>query len=473
MNYFTKWCLALSAVIFLFPQIAKSQAPKFEEISLHDLSAFNNAGKNWVIISEFSNDYSKSWNLEKIVAGKGMVINDQTDKHRSHLVTNREFGDVEVELDFMMDKDSNSGVYLAGRYEVQLFDSWLDPDPTFADCGGIYQRWDKSRTVKGYEGVAPLANASRAPGLWQHLRIKFRAPRFDANGNKTTNARFEEVYLNEVLVQQQVEVTGSTRGSIFDDEKALGPLVFQGDHGKVAFRNIRYRPLGRTVDSKDKGRTGAIVVKPDDRPYLLRSFIMFGDKKLDYVISMGTSQGLNYSYDLRQGSWLQVWRGGFMDETDMWHHRGKDQLARSLGSVVSFTDTPTVAQLSDINMAWPTSLAFDDLHNDGYLLDKKGIPTFKYTLKGTKVSDRIFPSSDGSGLNRTLTIENPSGNLFCRVISAQKIETVDMGLYRVDGTYYIRIDKHFEPVIRSNGQGQEILVPFKNPASSLTYSVIW
>ncbi len=473
MKYYLRWYLTLFVVIFLSPQITTSQESKFEDISLNDLSAFNNAGKNWVVTSEFSNDYSKPWNLKKIAAGKGMLINNLTDKYRSHLVTNREFGDVEVELDFMMDKGSNSGVYLQGRYEVQLLDSWLDSDPTFADCGGIYQRWDVSRTVKGYEGMAPLSNASRAPGLWQHLRIRFQAPRFDAKGNKTANARFEEVYLNGVLVQQQVEVTGPTRASLFNDEKSSGPLVFQGDHGKVAFRNIRYRPLGPKTVSEDENDTGAIVVKPDDKPYLLRSFMMFGDKKLDYIVSMGSPQGLNYSYDLRQGAWLQVWRGGFMDATEMWHSRGEDQLAKPLGSVVRFSDTPTVAQLSDTNMAWPDSLAFDDLHNDGYLLDKKGIPTFKYTVKGTKVSDKISPSSDDSGLNRTLTTENPSGNLFCRVISARKIEPVDKGLYRIDGSYYIRMDRNFKPFIRSNGQGQEMLVSLKNPGSILTYSIIW
>jgi hypothetical protein len=473
MKYFAKCYVALFVVFFLSPHITTSQQSKFEDISLNDLSAFTDPGKNWVVTSEFSNDYAKPWNLKKLRSGSGMVINDLTDKHKGHLVTKKEFGDVEVELDFMMEKGSNSGVYLQGRYEVQLFDSWQNPDPTFEDCGGIYQRWDESRAVKGYGGMAPLVNAAKAPGLWQHLRIRFQAPRFDANGNKTANARFEAVYLNDILVQQQVEVTGPTRASFLDDEKPSGPLVFQGDHGKVAFRNIRYRPLGPPMDSKGNEDPGAIVVKPDGKPYLLRSFMMFGDKKLDYIISMGSPQGLNYSYDLRKGAWLQVWRGGFLDATEMWHGRGEPQLAKPLGSIVPFTDTPAVANLSDPNVVWPDSLAFDDLHNDDYLLDKNGVPTFTYTINGIKVSDKISPSDDGSGLNRTLTAENPSGNLYCRVISANKIESVDKGLYRVDGSYYIRMDKDAEPFIRTNGQGQEMLVSLKNPESPLKYSVIW
>ncbi len=472
MNFIKKikYSLFLSVICI---GLGRSQSKDFTSIPLTGLNEFKDPGENWIVTSDFHSDYAEPWKLKKLDGGTGIVINDLSKKNRSHLVTNKEFGDIEVELAFMMDKGSNSGVYLQGRYEVQLFDSWLDPDPTFSDCGGIYQRWDESRPVKGYEGMAPLSNASRAPGLWQHLRIRFQAPRFDANGNKTTNAHFEEVYLNGVLVQQQVEVTGPTRASIFDDEKALGPLVFQGDHGKVAFRNIRYRPLGTETDAKGNERIGAIVIKPDNKPYLLRSFMMFDDKKLDYIISMGAPDGLNYSYDLRQGAWLQVWRGGFMDVTDMSHSRGEAQLARPLGSVVPFSDSPTVARLSDTNMAWPDSLAFDDLQNDGYLLDKKGVPTFKYTVNGIKVSDKISPSSDGFGLNRTLTTENSSANLYCKVISATKIELVDKGLYRVDGIYYIRMDKNIEPLIRTNDQGREMLVSLKNPESSLNYSVIW
>jgi len=73
-----------------------------------------------------------------------------------------------------------------GRYEVQLFDSWSVKAPKYSDCGGIYERWDEARGPgkQGYEGHAPLANASRAPGLWQHLHIEFQAPRFDAAGKK-------------------------------------------------------------------------------------------------------------------------------------------------------------------------------------------------------------------------------------------------------------------------------------------------
>jgi hypothetical protein len=79
---------------------------------------------------------------------------------------------------------------------------------------------------------------SLAPGLWQHLKISFQAPRFDAAGKKTENARILRVELNGVAIHENVEMLGTTRGSM-GAEVPTGPLRIQGDHGAVAFKNIR------------------------------------------------------------------------------------------------------------------------------------------------------------------------------------------------------------------------------------------
>lgn len=109
-----------------------------------------------------------------------------------------------------------------------------------SDCGGIYERWANDR---GYDGVAPRVNACKPAGEWQTVEAVFRAPRFDAAGRKTENARFKRVELNHVLIHEDVEVTGPTRGSHYEDEQPYGPLIAQGDHGPVAFRNVRITPL--------------------------------------------------------------------------------------------------------------------------------------------------------------------------------------------------------------------------------------
>jgi hypothetical protein len=158
-----------------------------------------------------------------------------------NLVTEETFGDVELYLEFMIAKGSNSGVYLHGLYEVQIFDSWKSDEPvTSSDCGGIYHRWIDER---GVGGSAPSSNMSRRPGEWQSFQIWFRAPRFDASGKKTEKARFLRVLHNGVAIQQNVEVAGPTRAAMNHPEAAKNPIMLQGDHGPVAYRNIYVRPL--------------------------------------------------------------------------------------------------------------------------------------------------------------------------------------------------------------------------------------
>lgn len=232
------------------------------QVPLDDLDFFNNPGKSWSIAGEASSDLE---NLSLTTSkGVGILVNNPTKKNvGKDLYSKTEYGDIDLELEYMMAPGSNSGVYLQGRYEIQLLDSWGVVSPRPGDNGGIYQRWDDSMPEgqKGYQGYAPRQNVSRAPGLWQQLVISFRAPRFDDNGNKIENARIIRMTLNGVVIHENVELFGPTRGGMENNEKAAGPLRIQGDHGAVAFRNIRItsydKPLPELTDitySVYKGR---------------------------------------------------------------------------------------------------------------------------------------------------------------------------------------------------------------------------
>jgi len=161
-----------------------------------------------------------------------------------HLVSKQEYGDQWVHAEFKIPAGSNSGVYLMGRYEVQILDSFgkADKDLQHSDCGGIYQRFKEKEGI-GYEGTPPLRNAERAPGEWNRYDILFRAPRFDAKKRKVENAKFIEVRLNGVVVQKNVSVTGPTRAAMFEDETKVGPLMLQGDHGPITYRNVWFKPV--------------------------------------------------------------------------------------------------------------------------------------------------------------------------------------------------------------------------------------
>ncbi len=218
----------------------------FKTIDLNSLEGFKPVAKNWQIVGDVYVDQSKKRTFVS-KPGTGILLNVPEKSMKENLFTAFEHGDIEIELDVMMPIHSNSGLYFQGRYEVQLLDSWGVKDPKHSDIGGIYQRWDKTIEVvhdRGFEGHPPKVNAAKAPGLWQHFKIIFHAPKFDASGNKIKNASFEEVWLNGALLHKNQEVTGPTRSGAFEDEKPMGPLMIQGDHAGVAFRNIKYKLYG-------------------------------------------------------------------------------------------------------------------------------------------------------------------------------------------------------------------------------------
>ena len=164
---------------------------------------------------------------------KGALLRGPID-HGSDVYTEQKFGDCELHVEFVVPKGSNSGVYLMGQYEIQVLDSYGKADDRLrqGDVGAIYS------------AAAPSKNASKPPGEWQAFDIVFQAPRFDAGGKKTQNAKFLSVKLNGQEIQKDVEVKGPTGGQLTNEEKPTGPLLFQGDHGIVAFRNVWVKAKG-------------------------------------------------------------------------------------------------------------------------------------------------------------------------------------------------------------------------------------
>lgn len=217
--------------------------PIFGQNKLEAFDDFIEPVGNWVKASEVKLD---GYNPEKLVfqSGNDCFVNG-VDGKAKYLISKEEYEDFAFHLDFMLPEGSNSGIYFHCRYEIQLFDSWGATDLTYYDCGGIQARWDDNRPEgeKAFDGYAPKVNASKFPGSWQELHVIFRAPKFNAEGEKIKNAVFEKVFINGILVQQNAELSGPTRGALSDEEVAEAPFRLQGGHGPVAFRNIVVTPL--------------------------------------------------------------------------------------------------------------------------------------------------------------------------------------------------------------------------------------
>jgi hypothetical protein len=210
-------------------------------IDLTNLDSWRKPVGNWQLADSAGIDPDNP-RLLSARPGKSILVNGR--KGREHdLLSKQEFGDLEVHLEFLIPKGSNSGVKLQGLYEIQICDSWGVKEPKGSDCGGIYPRADL-KPIYHYldKGVPPRRNACKKPGEWQTLDILFQAPRFDDAGKKTASARFVQVVLNGEVIHENVETPTPTGHAWTKKEVAAGPLLLQGDHGPVAFRNVRVRP---------------------------------------------------------------------------------------------------------------------------------------------------------------------------------------------------------------------------------------
>ena len=168
---------------------------------------------------------------EKAKPGWKLLGDREMEVKGGDIVTKRQFRDHQLHVEFRLpymphatgQGRANSGVYLQGRYEVQVLDSYgLEGEDN--ECGGIYQ---VSR---------PIVNMCAPPLQWQTYDITFRAARF-TQGKKTENARITVVH-NGVVIHENLELPKATGGAIDADEKVPGGLKLQ-DHGNpVRFRNI-------------------------------------------------------------------------------------------------------------------------------------------------------------------------------------------------------------------------------------------
>lgn len=223
--------VAISSTVF-----AADTSKTVSLINGHDLSGWKIIGKQantW----QFGKAAMNPDNPAKLkVAGPGeeLISTNKTVNLSSEAV----FGDCRVELEFLVGKhsednevDSNSGIKMMNIYEVQIFDSYGKESPGKTDCGAIYSE------------TAPSMNANKPPGEWQKMVIDFRAPRFDSTGKKIANAKFVKVTLNGKVVQDNVEIAHGTNVGRNAPEHPTGPIYLQGDHGAVAFRNLKVTPL--------------------------------------------------------------------------------------------------------------------------------------------------------------------------------------------------------------------------------------
>ena len=159
-------------------------------------------------------DGRESWSVQN-----GMLVNTLAEKeHGTDLVSEDKFRDFTVRYEYLIPAGANSGFYLRGRHEIQIIDDFKKNKAEVGGNGAIYS-------------VQPVSLfASRAVGQWQEVEATIK-------GNRVT------IILNGVKVHDGVEVDRATGGELDANLNEPGPIMLQGDHGPVAFRNVRIKPL--------------------------------------------------------------------------------------------------------------------------------------------------------------------------------------------------------------------------------------
>lgn len=240
------------------------------------------AKKLWVVCDDVKLDPSDPSRLLPIGAGgrPDSALLCGEDGRASDLMTQENFGDYELHLEFTVPKGSNSGVYNRGLFEIQIFDSFGAPKPAFHDCGSLYER------------AVPPENLSKPPGRWQTYDVTMKGKKItliwngrevyrdrDVRYGETDKAAFERLTQENAGKPPELRVKleekegkyvgyfgeGCTRSGL-DGPDRPGPILLQGDHGPVAFRNLRIRRLdhwpaadhGTAFPRTSRPRTGGL-----------------------------------------------------------------------------------------------------------------------------------------------------------------------------------------------------------------------
>lgn len=173
-------------------------------------------------ISLFNGKDLTGWHLRRQDGPNRWTVENgvyTTASRGTDILTDAEFYDFQLHVEFTIVPGGNSGVYMRDRYEIQILDSFGKP-MTESSCGALYRR------------IMPSANACRPAGEWEEFDITFVGQRLT-------------VYHNGKKILGNVEAGPKGTGGSRDRDDAPGPLRLQGDHGQVSFRNVRIRPLSK------------------------------------------------------------------------------------------------------------------------------------------------------------------------------------------------------------------------------------
>jgi len=578
----------------------------FEMVNADTLERIARTAKGW---STVENVFIGQNNGSPVTeAGKGILLYSTPDQSSQPSpensiwnvlgtdITNHE--DIDIKLDFMLGGEHSAiSVIFQGVYELRLTAD-KDLNNTAVPSGNVEQ--------PSYSLLLP--EIYRAPGLWQHLSVRFTAPQPGAAGS----ARFEHILLNgkalpdttitphtvwksppsrlafsaggtaalrnilyKTYTRDRIALSGiqySVYKGIFkeyDTLKTLTPLrtgntdslhwkvgdkraqvSFAGTMhvphtGAYLFRLRAGGPAWLLIDNKEiinnhgtrdfvRPFYDSVYLKAGDHPFQVvyanydqslvidyegpgipftrltdpkaerheeeiepleyavttepgvqRGFFMHHGKIDTYTMAVGIPGGMNYAYDLNTYSLLSVWRGRFIDVSNMWTSRGESQRELPLGAVLELSGIPTVQLLADEKNVWQDTVAADKtpFTKRVYRIDNNGLPVFQYTFHGVSIEDRWRTAFDGKGLTRFVTVTNASevSDIYFMLGNGSVVEKVPQGGYAIDDKAYFLseptgIDPKSLRIVKASDGRYALMLPLAGPARkyiTFQYTILW
>lgn len=302
----------------------------------------------------------------------------------------------------------------------------------------------------------------------------------------TEHLRLRYDWLSKLLANP-AKVNPGTRMPAFWDQ---GDVVFKDIAGGTMNGQIAaiwaYLSLGESMPlPAGLQSSNQYELIPTDQPIVHRTYVapgLFYPGKIGTrAILVGFPAGIHCAFDAGTVRLAFAWRGRFFDAGGQWIGRGGRALGPLGTNILQMPAGPAFAVLADPNAHWPT---IDADHREvggqfkGYVLDKSESPAFHYILDNVLIEEQPLPDVSGPAtLVRKfhLTAQQPVAGLYFLAGAGAKIEAISPNAWRVDEQYTVTLKADMKPVIRTDGQIKQLVVPvsFQNNAADLEARITW
>ncbi len=315
-----------------------------------------------------------------------------------------------------------------------------------------------------------------------HTFNEFKVVGVQAVNMTTMTKRLRREWFHRYLMNPMEYRPGTRMPTAWPNGRSVLPKILDGKPDVQIESIWEYLEDGADAKVPSGLQKQSIELKPTDRTIIYRNFIQGLSPR---GIAVGTPEKAHFAWDAEEFAPRLIWHGAFIDAAMHWEGRGPGAQSPLGDHVMELPSGPPIAVLESLDSPWPTESPRDSgFEFDGYKLDGKGVPAFRYLAHGLQVTDELRPvvTQQDAGLLRTLTTSastssgdstssdgsTNSGVMYFRIAKNREIELRD-GEWVLDQSIRCRFTAG-QPLVRDTGDFKELLVPVE---SRIQYQMEW